>query len=406
MNGADFILLINMTVSGLFAFAFLGIAVYARDNAAAPVFAFGFIFAMLYFLTELAMPSIPNPRVGYMLAFTTYYLALACLVIGLARMYARPVPWSALGVLTVASLVMIYGIYDVARSQMLGMLLYQTPYSLILLLAVWVILRVDRNGVDTLMVVLFSISALHFLFKPVIAMLAGGTGVEPRDYIDTTYAMFSQSIGAALSVAGGLLLLLSLMRELIANMLIRSETDQLSGLLNRRGFEFRAEAAIEKSKRMRQALSLVLCDIDHFKAINDTFGHGVGDRALKLIAFALQNVTRKGDLVGRIGGEEFCVFLPGASGETGMRVAQRIRAEVENTPFHTTEYQVYPLTISIGVASAPKNETNSQVLSRADRCLYMAKQRGRNCVVFDEESGRLASASIVSIASVREVARG
>ncbi len=89
-----------------------------------------------------------------------------------------------------------------------------------------------------------------------------------------------------------------------------------------------------------------------------------------------------------------------------MRVAQRIRAEVENTPFHTTEYQVYPLTISIGVASAPKNETNSQVLSRADRCLYMAKQRGRNCVVFDEESGRLASASVVSIASAREVARG
>jgi len=75
MNGADFILLINMTVSGLFAFAFLGIAVYARDNAAAPVFAFGFIFAMLYFLTELAMPSIPNPRVGYMLAWSSVWHA-------------------------------------------------------------------------------------------------------------------------------------------------------------------------------------------------------------------------------------------------------------------------------------------------------------------------------------------
>jgi len=75
MNGADFILLINMTVAGPFAFAFLGIAVCARDNAAAPVFAFGFIFAMLYFLTELAMPSIPNPRIGYMLAFASYYLA-------------------------------------------------------------------------------------------------------------------------------------------------------------------------------------------------------------------------------------------------------------------------------------------------------------------------------------------
>jgi diguanylate cyclase (GGDEF)-like protein len=98
--------------------------------------------------------------------------------------------------------------------------------------------------------------------------------------------------------------------------------------------------------------------------------------------------------------------LPGASSETGVRVAQRIRTEVEGTPFHSTEYQVYPLTISIGVASAPKTESNSQVMSRADRCLYQAKQRGRNCVVLDEESVRLASASVVSITNGREVARG
>lgn len=183
----------------------------------------------------------------------------------------------------------------------------------------------------------------------------------------------------------------------------RSKIDSMTGLLNR-------EALFEAMKISRSRIetgTLLVIDADHFKAINDTFGHGIGDRALKLIAFALQNVTRKGDLVGRIGGEEFCVFLPGASGETGMRVAQRIRAEVENTPFQTTEYQIYPLTISIGVASAPKNETNSQLLSRADRCLYMAKQRGRNCVVFDEESGHIATgASIVSITAGREAVRG
>ncbi|MFI3905093.1 GGDEF domain-containing protein [Ochrobactrum sp. S1502_03] len=182
----------------------------------------------------------------------------------------------------------------------------------------------------------------------------------------------------------------------------RSRVDHMTGLLNR-------EALLDAMKISRSRIengTLLVIDADHFKAINDTFGHSVGDRALKLIAFALQNVTRKGDLVGRIGGEEFCVFLPGATGETGMRVAQRIRSEVENTPFHATEYQIYPLTISIGVASAPKNESNSQVLSRADRCLYMAKQRGRNCVVFDEESGRITSASVVSITNGREVARG
>ncbi|MBV2144511.1 GGDEF domain-containing protein [Falsochrobactrum sp. TDYN1] len=177
----------------------------------------------------------------------------------------------------------------------------------------------------------------------------------------------------------------------------RSRMDHMTGLLNR-------EALFESMKISRSRIengAVLVIDADHFKTINDTFGHGTGDRALKLIAFAMQNVTRKGDLVGRIGGEEFCVFLPGASGETGMRVAQRIRAEVENTPFHATEYEIYPLTISVGVASAPKHETNSQVLSHADRCLYMAKQRGRNCVVFDEEGDIQVSASVVSIANGR-----
>lgn len=178
----------------------------------------------------------------------------------------------------------------------------------------------------------------------------------------------------------------------------RSRIDHMTGLLNREAFF----EAMKTGRSRIETGALLVIDADHFKAINDTFGHGVGDRALKLIAFALHNVTRKDDLVGRIGGEEFCVFLPGASGETGMRVAQRIRAEVENTTFHTIEYQVHPLTISIGVAFAQKNETNSQVLSRADHCLYMAKQRGRNRVVFDEESLRLASASVVSIASARD----
>ncbi|MFC7065859.1 hypothetical protein [Brucella rhizosphaerae] len=145
MDGAEFILLINMTVSGLFVFTFLGIAAFARDNAAAPVFAMGFVFAMLYFLTELLIPSIPSQKLGYMLAFGAYFMTLACLVIGLARMYASPVPWWPLGLLLVGSMSMVYAIYDIARSDMLGQILYQSPYFLTLMLAVWVIMRGRSN---------------------------------------------------------------------------------------------------------------------------------------------------------------------------------------------------------------------------------------------------------------------
>lgn len=160
----------------------------------------------------------------------------------------------------------------------------------------------------------------------------------------------------------------------------KSRIDEMTGLLNRGSF---FEAMKVSRSRVETGAALAI-DADRFKSINDTYGHAIGDRALKIIAFALQNVTRKGDIVGRIGGEEFCIFLPGASRETALRLAERVRAEVENTPLYTGVNQIHPLTISIGCAVAHKHESNSQVLSRADKCLYRAKQRGRNCVVYDD----------------------
>lgn len=160
----------------------------------------------------------------------------------------------------------------------------------------------------------------------------------------------------------------------------RSKIDYMTGLYNR-------EAFFEMMRNVRSRLdtgALLLIDADHFKNINDKHGHAVGDRALKLIAFALQNVTRKGDLVGRVGGEEFCVYLPNASRAAAMSVGERIRVEIENTPFYISQKQVEPLTVSTGGALAHKSDSNSQIFSRADHCLYEAKNLGRNCIVFEK----------------------
>ena len=163
----------------------------------------------------------------------------------------------------------------------------------------------------------------------------------------------------------------------------RSKIDYMTGLYNR-------EAFFEMMRNVRSRLdsgALLLIDADHFKNINDQYGHTVGDRALKLIAFALQNVTRKGDLVGRVGGEEFCVYLPNASRAAAISVGERIRVEIENTPFYISQNHVEPLTISAGGALAHKSDSNSQIFSRADHCLYEAKNLGRNCVVFEKTDG-------------------
>ncbi|WP_439272287.1 GGDEF domain-containing protein [Pseudochrobactrum sp. HB0163] len=167
----------------------------------------------------------------------------------------------------------------------------------------------------------------------------------------------------------------------------RSKIDYMTGLYNR-------EAFFDMMRAVRSRIdtgALLLIDADHFKSINDQHGHTVGDRALKLIAYALQNVTRKGDLVGRVGGEEFCVYLPNASRKAAINVGERIRIEIENTPFYISQHQCEPLTISIGGAVARKSDSNSQIFSRADHCLYEAKNHGRNCMVFEKEDAVSAS---------------
>jgi len=231
-----------------------------------------------------------------------------------------------------------------------------------------------------MMAALFAVSAIHFLIKPVLATMVGGMGLDPDDYVRTDYALLVQSIGAALSVAGGLLLLLSLMGELISDVTLRSETDQLSGLLNRRGFEFRAEAAIEKSKRMRQALSLIVCDIDYFKSINDTHGHALGDRVIAAFADELRrSAVAKGGIAARMGGEEFAVLLPGHTIQSAWRFAERARLACGDITLPGVSGDV-GFAVSFGVTEMEFDDFFSDVYKRADGALYEAKKNGRNCV--------------------------
>jgi diguanylate cyclase (GGDEF)-like protein len=380
MNGANFILSINMVVAGLFASAFLGIAVYEKTYISARLFALAFVFAMLNFGSELVVPSISNPKLGYMLAFTTFLCTLVCLTIGMAYKYSVRVPWLALGILSVISLVVVYSIYDIARVTLIGMLLYQAPYFAILVLSNIIILKSRARGLmDMLLFTLLLLSAGHFLLKPYLAIASGGMGQTPQDYIHTAYALFSQSIGVALSVANGLLMLVIMTRDLMTDMSARSETDILSRLWNRRGFEMRSEAAIAQAKRARLPLSLVICDLDSFKTINDTYGHGLGDHVIAAFAAVLREIASEKDVVARIGGEEFAILLPGM----GIQTA-RLFAEKARTNFSSRRIRDMPedsrFTASFGVAELAPSDLLSDLMRRADNALYDAKKSGRNCV--------------------------
>ncbi|WP_110750250.1 GGDEF domain-containing protein [Phyllobacterium leguminum] len=387
MNGASFILTINMVVAGLFAVAFLGIAVYEKTYISARLFALAFIFAMLNFGSELLVPSIANPKIGYMLAFSTFLCALICSAIGMAYKYSVRVPWAGLGVLFVVSLVMVYSIYDIARVTLIGMLLYQAPYFVAVCFCNYIVLKSRARGImDMLLFGVLCASAAHFLLKPYLAIASGGMGSNPQDYIHTEYALFSQTIGAAISVANGLLMLVILTRDLVTDMSARSETDLLSRLFNRRGFEVRSEAAIAQAKRLNLPLSLVICDLDSFKTINDTYGHGLGDNVIAAFAAILREIASERDIVARIGGEEFAILLPGMGIQTARLFAEKARSNFVNRRIRDMPEESR-FTASFGVAELQNGDVLSDLMRRADNALYEAKKSGRNCVHLALSSG-------------------
>jgi len=169
-------------------------------------------------------------------------------------------------------------------------------------------------------------------------------------------------------------------RRLVRRLVGEARTDELTGLLNRRGFDERVPVALGHSRREETPVALVAFDIDHFKAINDRFGHEAGDRVLARIGEILRSEGRDLDVLARRGGEEFVALLPDCDGDGASGFARRVRAELEATPF----WGLPVVRVSAGVAIHPAIPDIRQLLLRADAALYEAKRTGRDrVVVFD-----------------------
>lgn len=164
-----------------------------------------------------------------------------------------------------------------------------------------------------------------------------------------------------------------------------SSRDALTGLANRRQFELTITREIDRVARAGEPALVLMADIDHFKRVNDTYGHPAGDQVLKVVAAALQDCVRPMDTVARYGGEEFAIILPNCPTAFGLTVAERIRAKVERRPVNVAPGVDVQVTISIGGAFAPQWVRSSAAMwvERADRQLYLAKTEGRNRVCLE-----------------------
>ena len=159
-------------------------------------------------------------------------------------------------------------------------------------------------------------------------------------------------------------------------------TDYLTSLVNRRSFLEIAEKALQIAKTEKGQMAIIMLDIDHFKNVNDQYGHQTGDEVLSMVASKIKNSLRQGDIAGRYGGEEFVVLLVDAPSDRCFNIAERIRQTVSLQPIQLAQTTV-SVTISLGLACLDPDRTLSlqSLIDRADQAMYLAKQQGRNRVV-------------------------
>ncbi len=259
------------------------------------------------------------------------------------------------------------------------LLLYQLPYAAMQVLMTWVVIQSGRrDALDRLLMAASGLTALSCLSKPAIAWHTG-TATGPQGYMASQYAAVSQTMGSVTLIALALVLLLVIMRDTMVEMMVRSETDPLSGALNRRGFERQANRLIELAQRKRTPISFVTLDLDRFKSINDSYGHAAGDRVIVDLAELLTEAVDDKDLVARVGGEEFAVLLPGRTSDQAGLIAEKLRSLISQR-LQVRGTGAEAVTASFGVSQYQRGEQLSDLGRRSDLALYDAKSAGRNRV--------------------------
>ncbi len=375
MNGAAFFLMVNFAVALSFSAVFFVTARRSQFPLAARWIGAGFCVASLSALCELLVAYAGPPRLWALGAFASVLFGLTMMTAGIGEMYRRRIDARGIAIFLSASLFLGYIIYDLPRGTPLHAFLYQAPFAITVLAGALVVLSAPhRTGLDRFLGILLLVTGLHFLAKAGLAVVFGA-GSTAKDYVHTNYALISQSLTAVLMVATGLTLLAKLVLEIMALQQTQSELDSLSGLANRRGFDRRIDALLREDPHGPHAI--ILCDLDHFKQINDTFGHHTGDAVIRGFGERLRACAGIKAVAGRMGGEEFALFLPGTDIDAAVQIAQRLRLEVMSLPDLPHGLKV---TASFGVAPVPFQTSLAEACRLADQALYRAKNAGRNRV--------------------------
>ncbi|GAA5233936.1 GGDEF domain-containing protein [Verticiella sediminum] len=379
MGGATFALIVNISIAALFAATFGVLGATTAKHRRVLWFSASYAIGILTPVSELLISRVHWPAPFIALSYGSFALAFLVMACGLSAFHGRPIPWRLLLPLLIGTLALRWAIWDGTRGTLTYELCYQLPFAVAMSVCAAIVLRASaRRPLDLALAGMFLLSALHFLAKPFVAV-AVGSGLTAQAYVRSTYALFSQTGTGALLVTTGLLLMLVVVRDMLDGERHQAMTDALSELLNRRGFEEHAPLAMAAAARHGRSTALLMCDLDHFKKINDTLGHAAGDDVIRAFSSLLRRVVPPDALACRLGGEEFVVLLPDADGTRALQVAESIRHALHQDDLPGTP-GLAPVTTSIGAALLRPGVSLDALMHEADTALYSAKQAGRDRV--------------------------
>ncbi len=297
-------------------------------------------------------------------------------IIGVLAYYKAPINWKLVfGFLTVV-LVANWFVQSVSTDIVLERAVIHIPNMLNHIFATYVVFSYGpRKTLEWILGGVIVFGVLFFLSNPIIVSIIHSIGgvneVEALANFDWVWEAF----GVVFGLSNGLLFILMFVRDMFA----RTRIDGLSGLLNRKTFEDEMDSLLYRTKAGKCAGSLVVADLDHFKQINDTYGHGQGDKVIVRFSELLLSCAVGDVIVGRLGGEEFGVFLPGCDLTSAQEFAQAICQVFHQEKFDVSGPQLLQ-SASFGVAEYSADEPVSGLFTRADVALYQAKVKGRNRV--------------------------
>ena len=279
MSSALFFVWVNLAIALSFAAAMLAIALLDNRFRAAFWFAGSFLISSLYLIFELATAEWPHSASLATLTLTTFMGGLALINVGLSIHYKRPIARWVIPLTALVAAGLIFTAQFAFQNSLTGYIMYQAPLAAMQSIGAWVILSERRAKLDRALGVVFVLSCAHFLAKPFIALATGRFDNASQPYLSTDYAAYSQALGTVIGVALALLIIVIMVQQLLTELKRQALTDGLSGLLNRAAFHHELSRMVSRRRR-RAPMSLIICDLDHFKAINDTYGHECGDQVI------------------------------------------------------------------------------------------------------------------------------